>query len=500
MSGHHREVVASLEGRVLEAQRAGAYGDIDLLTGFVIPRTRVVAEPAPGRPRPKPLRLRPELGYSSKPVVGGPVTVAKRLAQRLTHHVVQDGLDQTMDALERTETSSELRDAEIIRAMRTLLVYEAGRRQELEERVAALAAALGAGPAPARPARVQQLLAAAVPHDAVTDQTLAVDVLLRSWGHESSIYAEHVHPALEDRVGRIALRPVDPDAVLLRYSIWSQVVEDLLAVPPPRLGMIFHNVTPPQFFDGINEEVGALCEEGRSRIGELAGVTDIVVTDSAYDADDLARAGFGAVTVIPMLLDLGTAPAARREPAGPPTVLSVGRLAPNKRIEVLIAAFTLYQRAYAPDAELMLVGSSTGFEPYHDALVRFSERIGARNVNFLGMISSQERDRLYREATVYGCTSSHEGFCAPLAEAMAAGLPVVAVDSAAVPETLGGGGLVLPEPDPRLIAEGLREVAVSPDLREAIRAGAAERLADFAPARVTESLRGVVGALLAGAP
>ena len=176
----------------------------------------------------------------------------------------------------------------------------------------------------------------------------------------------------------------------------------------------------------------------------------------------------------------------------------MGRLAPNKRIEVLIASFALYQRLYAYDARLMLVGSPAGFEPYQAALERFVERIGVRNVHFLGRIDSAERDRLYRETTVYGCTSSHEGFCAPLAEAMAAGLPVVALNSAAVPETLGGAGLVLPDADPRLIAEGLREVAESQELRRAIREGARERLADFAPETVGASLREAVTALLRG--
>ena len=505
MIRHHESVIAALQARVAEGQMAGAYGEADLLAAFHMPSMAVARTAPEGPAEPAAPRLRPEVGYSSKPLVGPLITAAKRTAERLLHHVVQDGFDQIAvrmagqtEALQRAATSSEIRDAEIIRAMRTLMAEEARRRRELEERVASLSAPLGAdAPAPP-PGRIQQVLAAAVPHDAVTDQALALDELLTGWGHDSAIYAEHIDPALEHRVGRIPMRPVDPDAVLLRYSIWSQAVADLLAFPPPRLGLIFHNVTPPQFFNGINTEVGALCAEGRSRVGELAGVADVVVTDSAYDAEDLARAGFGEVTVIPMLLDLRLAPAREGTAVGPPTILSVGRLAPNKRIEVLIASFALYQRLYAHDARLMLVGSPAGFEPYQEALERFVQRIGVRNVHFLGRIDSAERDRLYRETTVYGCTSSHEGFCAPLAEAMAAGLPVVALDSAAVPETLGGAGLVLPDADPRLIAEGLREVAESQELREAIRDGARERLADFAPEAVGAALREAVTTLLGG--
>jgi glycosyltransferase involved in cell wall biosynthesis len=501
----YHDVVASLEARVVEGERAGIYGDSGVLARFRLPE---MAPRAVERPeRPAPLRLRPELGFSSKALIGTPITAAKRTAERLLHHVMQNGLDQVAVHLEHqaqgiahVEGNSEHRDAEIMRATRALLLHEARRRRELEMQVAALSEALGVRASEtASPARVQQVLAAAVPHDAVTDQALALDALLTRWGHHSSIYAEHVHPDLEARVGRIRLRPVDPDVVLLRYSIWSQAVEDVLAVPPPRLGLIYHNVTPPQFLEGVNAEVAALCAEGRRRIGELAGISDVVVADSAYDAEDLEREGFDTITVIPMLLELELGPALEpTTPDGPPTVLSVGRFAPNKRIELLIASFALYQRAYAPDARLVLVGSSTGFERYRAALGRFADEIGARGVHVLGRISSEERDRWYREATVYGCTSSHEGFCAPLAEAMAAGLPVVATDSSAVPETLGRGGLVLPGADPRLIAEGIREVGESGELREAIRAGAAQRLADFAPARVAQSLHDVVTTLLAG--
>jgi hypothetical protein len=50
-----------------------------------------------------PVRLRPELGYSSKPLVGGMITGAKRGTERLVHHVVQDALDQVNVRLVRME-------------------------------------------------------------------------------------------------------------------------------------------------------------------------------------------------------------------------------------------------------------------------------------------------------------------------------------------------------------------------------------------------------------
>ncbi len=63
--------------------------------------------------------------------------------------------------------------------------------------------------------------------------------------------------------------------------------------------------------------------------------------------------------------------------------------------------------------------------------------------------------------------SHHEGFCAPLVEAMRAGAPVVARDVGAMAETLGDGGIVVPDGDPRLAAEALAAVLGDAALRAA---------------------------------
>ena len=72
--------------------------------------------------------------------------------------------------------------------------------------------------------------------------------------------------------------------------------------------------------------------------------------------------------------------------------------------------------------------------------------------------------------------SEHEGFCAPLVEALARGVPVVARRAAAVPETLGGAGLLVDDPDLLpLAAEALHEVVSSQETRAGLAAAAARR-------------------------
>jgi methyl-accepting chemotaxis protein len=96
-----------------------------------------------------PVRLRPEIGYSSKPVVGAPITAVKRVAERLVHHVVQDAFDQTSlrlehlaRAVEDIEERAEERGDEALSELRAALDREVAARVETAAQVERLAAAV----------------------------------------------------------------------------------------------------------------------------------------------------------------------------------------------------------------------------------------------------------------------------------------------------------------------------------------------------------------------
>jgi glycosyltransferase involved in cell wall biosynthesis len=219
------------------------------------------------------------------------------------------------------------------------------------------------------------------------------------------------------------------------------------------------------------------------------------IADSSFNAAELRDSGIYAVAVVPLLLELPRE-IRRREPNREPVVLTVGRIVPNKRLEDVIKAFTLYQRRHAPDASLVVVGSERGFERYRNALDVLAARLGTRNVIFTGSISSEARDAWYRRADVYLSMSAHEGFCAPLIEALAHGVPVVARGAGAVPETLGGAGLVLDGADLPLVAEGLHELGSSRPTREALFDAADRRLAELRPDVLGPRIRSALAPLL----
>jgi glycosyltransferase involved in cell wall biosynthesis len=346
-------------------------------------------------------------------------------------------------------------------------------------------------------AAIHQILPTASPRDAITDQAFAWQALLQSWGYDGEILAEHVHPDLYGIVHRTdgtGKRLLTEGALLLRYAIWSSTAElALRAGSPVVLG--YHNITPGALLRDFNPAAADLCDRGRAALPTFEGRVAGLVADSTFNAADLRDAGLGEATVVPLLFDVPDE-VPRRPANSEPVVVTVGRIVPNKRLEDVIKAFTLYQRHHAPDATLAIVGSDLGFENYRRALEVLSGRLGARGVVFTGPISQEARDAWYRRADVFVSMSVHEGFCAPLIEALGHGAPVVARAAGAMPETLGAAGVVLDGESLPLVAEALHELASSAETRDALYDAADARLAELQPEALAPRIRTAIAPLL----
>ncbi len=134
----------------------------------------------------------------------------------------------------------------------------------------------------------------------------------------------------------------------------------------------------------------------------------------------------------------------------------------------------------------MIIGGNRGMETYSDALVDLAQEIGLdRRLRWLGRVPHEDLVAWYRNVDVYLCTSAHEGFCAPLLEAMHFGIPILARHAAAIPETLGAAGVTFTDDDPAALAELMHVLATDDETRRVLRDRGHERLREFAPARVT---------------
>lgn len=355
--------------------------------------------------------------------------------------------------------------------------------------------------------QVHQLLAALSYGDAIGNEALAIRAYLRRAGFASDIFAETVHP----RMAHLA-RPLPqyrevsgPDSVALYHFSIGSAAGRLIHHAPDRLVVIFHNITPADFFLGFHPHLVGLCYHGRRELQAFVERTELALGDSEFNRRELEAAGFRKTGVLPIVLDLD---AYRRTPSpvvqglygdGRTNLLFVGRVIPNKRIEDLIRVFAVYQRHLEPRSRLLVVGDHRGYERYFDRLREMVRTLRLEHsVVFTGQVDDDELMAYYQVSHLFLCLSDHEGYCVPLVEAMHFGVPVVAYDRGAVRDTLQGGGVLLTEKRPELVAELVHRLLNDDGLRQEVlrtqeRAIAAVRATDFS-ALLLERLAPVLGA------
>jgi glycosyltransferase involved in cell wall biosynthesis len=325
--------------------------------------------------------------------------------------------------------------------------------------------------------------------DAVGNLGLDVHRMLRQNGVFAEMYAEHFDLALNDVVRpleRLSLDAEKADDVLYFFSIFDRHLKDVLALPAARKIAYFHGITPPKLLQVFDPELSVACRKGLAQLPELA-CFDVLAANSAATAQELVRTFVGSewrvedVKVIAPLLARHRAYPEAKRPIGSADarLLYVGRLRSHKRIEHLLELFAAY-RMLCPNAECWIVGAET--DPAYRAYLGFVEEtqlaIPAGRVRWLGGVSDTDLQTIYRSASVYVSMSEHEGFCLPVLEAMAAGLPVASYAQPAVQEVLGDSGITFFEKDYVRVAAHLRALLDAPDRLAEIVAHQEERAAD----------------------
>jgi len=329
-----------------------------------------------------------------------------------------------------------------------------------------------------RPA-VHQVLATLGYGDAIGHEVLGIQRVLRQAGYTSDIFVETADPRLEDltRGFRELVEASHRDNILIHhFSIGSKASRIAYALPD-RMVLVYHNITPPEYFADIHRLLVRLCYHGRRELAAYTGRCDLALGDSEFNRRELEALGFpetGVLPVVPGFSHLEGPPndvVAREFDDEWTNVLFVGRIIPNKRIENLIRFFAAYKTRYNHRSRLLIVGSYGGFERYLAMLHQLVARLGVHDVHFTGHVSNEELTAYYDVADVFLCASEHEGFCVPLVEAFHERIPVLALARTAVPDTMDGAGVLYAEPDPAEVAMLLDLVVSDQALQERILAG-----------------------------
>ncbi|HWY88845.1 MAG TPA: glycosyltransferase [Gemmataceae bacterium] len=288
--------------------------------------------------------------------------------------------------------------------------------------------------------------------------------------------ADRLHPGLArhaevvDRVeshGPAWTYLEDADLVIADFAQDYDLLQflPLLAGGKPRLLLEYHGVTPPHLWAGPQR---ACLEQGQARRG-LVWCADYALVHSRFTRDDLVRAtGFPESRVFQLDFPLDK----RFHPGAPAwslrkrlalgaagILLFVGRLAVNKCVSVLIEALARLGDM-DPPLHAVVLGDRTDVYGNEERRSRdLACRLGvAEHVHFLGTVADDRLADCYRDADVLVMPSVHEGFCVPVLEAMACGLPVIAARATALPETTGDAGLTFAPGDADDLALHIRRV------------------------------------------
>jgi len=316
----------------------------------------------------------------------------------------------------------------------------------------------------ARPVRIDQVIPSIVERDAVSHHALEAQRVLRSMGFVSEIYACTMGRELAGRVHPLRELPRergDHQWVCYQASIGSPAADAVASHPGLKL-VNYHNISPAELVERWMPLLGEEVRLGRKQLVELAPLVELGVAVSEFNRLELEEAGYRRSVVAPLTVDTANFDyppdprAAERLRAarslGGHDWLFVGQMLPHKAHQDVIKALVCARRMFDPDARLHLVGRES-CPPYADALRRYVAALGLTGaVEFAGSVSPGELAAYYSTADVLVCCSDHEGFCAPLLEAMHHRLPVVAYGVAAVPETVLDAGIVLPCKSPVLVA------------------------------------------------
>ena len=347
---------------------------------------------------------------------------------------------------------------------------------------------------------IHQILVAASPGDAITNEALLMRRLFRRIGR-SEIFAHYIDARLPD-VLPLAAYPerasgLRADNLLVAHaSIGESPVFEFLLQRRERLVLRYHNVTPAEVFEPFDHVFACRLRAGRQEVAALRHRTTLAVAASVYNAAELAAMGYRDVAVVPLLVDFdGLTRTPPREPERfdlsreprAPVVLFVGRMVPNKNHPALLKTHHILRTYRRFDAQLVLVGTSH-VSSYVASLERFARELALPGVVFAGAVPAGELAWLYQRADAFLCLSAHEGFCAPLVEAMAFDTPVVAWSSSAIGQTVGDAGILIDQPSPLLAAEALDAVLGDPRLAASLVARGRRRAAQYSLDRTGSAL------------
>ncbi|RIK43871.1 MAG: holo-[acyl-carrier-protein] synthase [Chloroflexi bacterium] len=352
--------------------------------------------------------------------------------------------------------------------------------------------------------------------DATGNHLIEIARILRQDGIRTQIYSNYPPGPTPDDI-RPLVRQTDyagyspqSDLFILEYPSWYPLAERIRDTKGATL-FAYHGVTPPELW---KVEAGREQMEISQLRTQLAWFAHLAIADSPYigrELHNLSGYPMERIRIIPISVPVDTI---RQRPSeatlaqlraqwrleGKQVMLFIGRVAGNKRIDAAVAALARL-RTSNPVLHLLVVGSKEDNPAERELAVRLADqaaRLGvADRVTLTGRVDAVEP--YLHLADVVVLPSQHEGFGVPLVEAMAAGTPVVAGATGAMPWVLDAekgeeraAGLLCKPGDAEDLARQVQRLLTDAELRATLVERGYARAAAFSPAVFAHNLRTVL--------
>ncbi len=246
----------------------------------------------------------------------------------------------------------------------------------------------------------------------------------------------------------------------------------------------YHGLTPPEYLSHPRDRLVRLAMKQTRKLvrnsklflvhSKFIGKELVSLSGNRLMEEDIDR--------FPNPIDLSTfVPGKKGKDSTPFKILFVGRVAKNKRLDVIIRAVKLLiQRGY--NIVFYIVGNYASKDLANekrslDVLIE-SLNLGGY-VLFVGSVPLSELVRYYQDSDVYCDASVHSSWGVPFNEAQACGTPVIAPNCVAFPEVVGDAGIFYKPLDHRELAEKIEMLICNEDLRSELSKKGLERVKEF---------------------
>ncbi|MFZ5845238.1 MAG: glycosyltransferase family 4 protein [Patescibacteria group bacterium] len=199
---------------------------------------------------------------------------------------------------------------------------------------------------------------------------------------------------------------------------------------------------------------------------DLIKRADKIVTISQSSKEDLVkqyRLNPELISVAYPGVDSRFTAQGERFKSGNPYFLFVGALKPGKNLPTALRALAQLLKKGA-SYEFLVVGGDYWLDPEIKTVLKELNLI--KQVHLLGYVPDSDLPKYYRGAMALIVPSLWEGFCLPVAEAMACGCPIISANTSVFPEIVGSGGLLVDPRDISALAQAMEKLATTAKLRQ----------------------------------